>query len=104
MRLTRFVPLYAGLVLALAAVGGLNQVRFEHQARLIERKNELHSEIGDLRAAAALVRGPLAVGAWARAQGMVPAPEVIQVRHAAQFPAPRPESAPTGLEMRTIWR
>jgi hypothetical protein len=104
MRLTRFVPLYTALLLALAAVGVLNQARFERQAWLIDRKAELHAEIGELRSAAALVRGPLAVGAWARAQGMVPAPKVTRVRHAAAVPAPRIEPVHSGLEMRTIWR
>jgi hypothetical protein len=104
MKLTRFVPLYVALLLALSAVGVLNQARFEREAWLIERKAELHADIGDLRSAAALVRGPLAVGAWARGQGMVPAPEVSRIRHAAAVPAPGPETVHTGLEMRTIWR
>jgi hypothetical protein len=104
VRLTRFVPLYATLLLALAALGVLNQARFERQAWLIDRKAELHAEIGELRSEAALVRGPLAVGAWARAQGMVPAPEVAQVRHAAAVPAPPTDTAESGLEMRTVWR
>lgn len=104
MRLTRFVPLYAGLVLTLALIGGFNQVRYRHQARLIEHKAELHALISDLRSEAALIRGPLAVGAWARQNGMVPSPEVGQLRHVAYFPAPQTQTPPTGLEMRTIWR
>lgn len=104
MRLSRFVPLYAVLVLALALIGGINQVRYRHQARLIEHKAELHALIGELRGDAARIRGPLAVGAWARHNGMVPSPEVGQLRHVAYFPAPEAQTAPSGLEVRTIWR
>ncbi|MEX2543276.1 MAG: hypothetical protein WD314_15830 [Trueperaceae bacterium] len=104
MRLTRFVPLYAVLVLVLALIGGFNQVRYRHQARLIEHKSELHELISDLRTDAAQIQGPLAVGAWARQTGMVPSPEVGRLRHVAYFPAPQAQASPAGLEMRTIWR
>lgn len=104
MRLTRLVPLYTVLLLSLAAMGALNQARFSYEARLIERKSELFAEITELRAGAALVRGPLAVGAWAQAQGMVPTPEVERVRHVAPYPAPSSSDAPTGVEVRTVWR
>jgi hypothetical protein len=104
VRLSRLVPLYAVLLLALAALGGLNQARFSHQAELIERKSFLYARIAELRAEAALVQGPLAVGAWARVQGMVPSPEVERARHVAYLPAPEGGDPPVGLEVRTIWR
>ncbi|MEX2535917.1 MAG: hypothetical protein WD273_10020 [Trueperaceae bacterium] len=104
MRLTRLVPLYAVLLLALAAVGVVNQARFGHEARLIERKVQLFEEITELRAGAAVVRGPLAVGAWARTRGMVSTPEVEQTRHVAPLAPPQIAAPPTGLEMRTVWR
>jgi hypothetical protein len=104
VRLTRFVPLYACLVLALAAMGAVNQGRFDRQAWLIDRKAALYADIVELRAQAAVVEGPLAVGAWAREHGMVPSPEVDGVRHVAPYPAPEASVLPTGLEVRTIWR
>jgi hypothetical protein len=104
VRLTRLVPLYAALLLALAGVGALNQARFSQEARLIDRKDELYAQITELRAAAALVQGPLAVSDWAREQGMVPTPDVSNIRHVAPFPAPRSEEPATGLEVRTAWR
>lgn len=104
MRQVRLIPLYVALVLALAALGAINQVRFAHQEGLIEHKSDLYREIAELRSEAALVHGPLAVGAWARAEGMVPSPEVQQVRHAAFLPAPEAQPTLNGLEMRTRWR
>lgn len=104
MTLSRLVPLYVALVLTLATLGAVNQARFQRQAQLIERKGELYGTIGELRSQAAAVQGPLAVGAWAREHGMVPAPEVSQVRHVAPLPAPRPQKSTGGFEMRTIWR
>ncbi|HEX7003239.1 MAG TPA: hypothetical protein VF168_03535 [Trueperaceae bacterium] len=104
MRLSRLVPLYLILVLALAAVGGVNQGRYRYEAQLIERKSELYAHITELRAGAAQVRGPLAVGAWAREQGMVPSPEIELVRHVAPYPAPQTTPLPTGVEVRTVWR
>lgn len=104
MKLTRLVPLYVGLLLFLSALGALNQTRFDYQNELIDRKAELYERIAELRGEASLVRGPLAVGAWARAQGMVAAPEVANVRVVASLPAPEKMTAPTGLEVRTVWQ
>lgn len=104
MKLSRLVPLYLILILSLAAIGVVNQGRYRYEARLIDRKGELHARITELRAGAAQVRGPLAVGAWAREQGMVPSPEVEMVRHVAPYPAPQTDLLPTGVEVRTVWR
>ena len=104
MKLSRLVPLYLLLILALATMGALNQGRYGYEADLIEQKGELFERITELRARAAQVKGPLAVGAWAREQGMVPTPEVDLVRHVAPYPAPQMDTLPTGVEVRTVWR
>ena len=104
MRLSRLVPLYLILILSLAALGAVNQGRYRHEARLIEQKSDLFARITELRAGAAQVRGPLAVGNWAREQGMVPTPEVEMVRHVAPYPAPQSTDLPTGVEVRTVWQ
>lgn len=104
MRLSRLVPLYVALLLVLAGFGALNQDRYEHQLSLLDRKARLYDRIVELRAESALVRGPLAVGAWARREGMVPAPEIASVRHVARYEAPAATEQPSGLEVRTVWR
>lgn len=104
MRLSRLVPLYLVLLLALSALGAVNQARYSFEARLIERKAALFAQITELRAGAAQVRGPLAVGSWAREQGMIPTPEVEQVRHVAPYPAPQASEPVSGVEVRTVWR
>lgn len=104
MKLRSLAPLYVALLLGLAALGALNQERHHRQAALIERKAHLHSLIAELRAEAAHVTGPLAVGAWARSNGMIPAPDVPDIRHAAAYPAPEEASYEGGLEVRTVWQ
>lgn len=104
MRLKSLAPLYVVLVLGLAAIGAANQERHHRQANLIEHKAQLHSEIAGLRAEAAHVTGPLAVGSWARSNGMIPAPDVPDIRHAAVYPAPEAATRDRGLEVRTVWQ
>lgn len=103
-RLRRFIPAYVALLLALAALGAVNQDRLARRTDLIERKEALRLEVVGLRAEAAAVQGPLAVSGWAQAQGMVPAPEAESTRHLLSVPAPSPAGAAEGLEVRTIWR
>ena len=104
MRLSRLVPLYLLLVLSLAAIGAVNQARYSYEAQLIEAKGDLFARITELRAGAARVRGPLAIGDWANAQGMIPSPQIERIRHVAPYPAPQTNELPTGVEVRTVWR
>lgn len=103
-RLRRFVPAYVLLLLALAALGSVNQSRLAERTALLERKEALRLEVVGLRAEAATVDGPLAVSQWAQDRGMVPAPEVDRTRHMLSVPAPEPVRAAEGLEVRTVWR
>ena len=100
----RTVPPYVVLLLALALLGGLDQGLYRRHARLLDEKAALRAEVAELRARAAAVQGPMAVGDWARARGMVPAPEVANVRQVAPAPAPEPAALPSGVEVRTVWR
>lgn len=97
--------LLIALLLVLAALGVQNQRTFSQHVRLIDRKAGLHTLLADLRSQAAGISGPLAVGAWAREQGMIPAPQGRLIREVAPElpPQPRPQLA-TGLELRTIWQ
>lgn len=104
-RAARAIPVYLAALLALAAMGALNQRLLGYELDLMDRRETLRREIVDLRADAAAVQGPLAVAAWAQENGMVPAPEVDRVRHVLPLPAPVvPPLQPTGLEVRTVWR
>lgn len=100
----RTVPPYVLLLLTLALLGGVDQGLYRRNARLLDEKAALRAEVARLRARAADVQGPMAVGSWARARGMVPAPEVESVRHVAPAPAPEIPAIPTGTEVRTVWR
>lgn len=103
-RLRPALPLYVVLLLALTAAGVVNQRLYAHQLALLDRKQELQTEVADLRERAAAVNGPLAVTTWAEAHGMVPAPEADTLVLVAPAPAPTPRLPETGLEIRTIWR
>lgn len=100
----RTVPPYVLLLLALALLGAASQGVLRRHAGALDDKARLLSEVAVLRAEAAEVQGPLAVGRWARERGMVPAPEVTAVRHVAPSPAPSLAVAATGTEVRTVWR
>lgn len=94
------------LVLTLGGVGAISQLRFDRQAALLEQKEAALIELAARRAEAAIVNGPLAVTTWARAAGMVPAPDAGDVVAVAPGPAPdEPAPGPTAaLEVRTVWR
>lgn len=102
--LRRAVPAYLVLLLALAALGAVNQGHLEREVALMEAREAARVEIVELRARAAAVQGPLAVSRWAQEHGMVPAPETTSLRHVMPVPAPEPEAAESGLEVRTVWR
>ena len=102
--LRRAIPAYVVLLLVLAALGAFNQSRLEYELALMDAREEVRSEIVELRARAAAVEGPLSVSRWAQAQGMVPAPETDGIEHVMPLAAPTLGSAPSGLEVRTVWR
>lgn len=92
-------------LLALAYVGSLNQAAFISNWDLIDYKAELQSTNSTLRLEAAAISGPITIGNWARAQGMIPAPQATTVREIAPEPVPVPAAPPvTGLEVYTVWR
>jgi hypothetical protein len=98
--------LYVALLLVLAGVGAVAQVRFDRQVELLDAKQRGLIEVASRRADAAAVNGPLAITTWARAAGMVPAPEaadVVAVAPGLPPPAPTPP-ATSALEVRTVWR
>jgi hypothetical protein len=102
----RLVATYVSLLLVLAAVGAYGQTRHRHHAQLIDAKDEAIVTLAARRSEAAVVNGPLAITTWARAHGMVPAPEASEVIAVAPSPVPPPAprlDAPT-LEVRTVWR
>jgi hypothetical protein len=103
---SRFVIAYLIAVVALAAIGSHGQTRYRHHARLLERKDVALIALAQRRAEAAAVNGPLAISSWARAAGMVPAPEVRDVIRVAPSPVPPPHARllPPTLEVRTVWR
>jgi hypothetical protein len=97
---------FGALLLVLASVGAAAQVRLDLQTDLIAAKELALVDLAAQRAHAAAVNGPLAVTSWARAAGMVPAPDAAAVVAVAPGlppaePAPQPEPA---LEVRTVWR
>ncbi len=96
---------FIGSLLVLAYVGSGNQASYIRQWDLIDYKAELQSLNSTLRQEAAAVSGPTVVGQWARAQGMIPAPQGRNVREVAPEPVPPQAPAPvTGLEVHTVWR
>lgn len=108
MTLTRrtksLMMLYIILLIALAMIGSKNQKAYKLNYRLIDRKEELQVQVSDLRADVARYEGALSIRAWAKAKGMVPAPEARNYKHLAFTPAPEIKQPDTGLEIRTLWR
>ncbi len=94
------------LLLALAAVGATSQIRLDLQVELLNAKEIALVEVAARRADAAAVNGPLAVTSWARAAGMVPAPDAADVVAVAPgLPPSDPPAHPApALEVRTVWR
>lgn len=94
------------LLLALAAVGAASQLRLDRQVELLAAKESALVELAVRRSEAAAVSGPLAVTSWARAAGMVPAPDAADVIAVApSLPPTDPPRLPApALEVRTVWR
>lgn len=98
------IPLFLALLLALAALGVINQRLYREQLTLMSSKQELLSAVAIARPQAAVVNGPQAVASWATANGMVPIPEARAARLIAATPAPTSADPLPSLELRTIWR
>lgn len=97
---------YVVTLLLLAGLGAVSQMRYRDQARLLLAKEQAIVELAAARSAAASVNGPLAVNAWARAAGMVPAPDAPSIESVAGGllpPYPAEQPAPW-LEVVTVWR
>lgn len=100
----RLLALYLASLLALAALGAHNQLRFEHHEALLDQKQVLEVRLSALRRDTNGITGALAVRNWALAQGMVPAPEALNHRYVSARPAPEPPLPQGELEMYTLWR
>ena len=94
------------LLIALGAVGAASQVRLDRQVALLATKEAALVDLAARRSDAASVNGPLAVTSWARAAGMVPAPDAADVVAVAPgLPPIEPPGLPApALEVRTVWR
>lgn len=102
----RLLALYLGALIALAALGAHNQRRIVYQEALLREQRELSSQLITLRTEAAGVTGTLAVQSWALAQGMVAAPEALNIADIAPQTAPRlasPSRVQTSVEVQTLW-
>jgi len=98
--------LYIAMLLVLAGLGAVSQMRYRDQARLLEAKEEAIIALVSARADAAAVNGPLAITTWARQAGMVPAPDAKQVEAVAPglvAPTTATPRSPS-LEVVTVWR
>lgn len=95
---------YITLLFCLSVVGGFNQGLYNQQESLIEKKAQLQAQIRELRAEAAPINGPLAVNAWARAKGMVPATQVLNSQVVAPGPGPQVSKQSESVEVYTLWR
>ncbi len=97
---------FGTLLLALAAVGAASQIRLDRQVDLLAAKELALVDLAARRSDAAAVNGPLAVTSWARAAGMVPAPDALDVIAVAPgLPPTDPPRLPgPALEIRTVWR
>ena len=98
--------LFGVLLLVLAAVGAASQIRLDRHVELLATKERALVDLAARRSDAAAVNGPLAVTSWARAAGMVPAPDAADVVPVAPgLPPidPPPLPAPA-LEVRPVWR
>ena len=100
----RLLALYLGALLALAYLGVHNQTSYRQHEYLLQQKRVLQLQLQGLRRDAARINGTLAVRQWALGQGMVPAPEALNIREVNAGPAPAAAPLPQGeLEVDTLW-
>ena len=97
---------YVVALLILAGLGAASQLHYRTQAGLLADKEAAIVMLATARATAAAVNGPLAVTTWARAAGMVPAPDAPRVEAVAPgLGPPTPPAQPVPwLEVQTVWR
>ncbi len=100
----RSVALYLVFMVALSAMGALNQDRLDRYTSLLDTKDDLIVASGQLRGRAEGIRGPEAVARWARGVGMVAVPENGAVVYVDTFQSPVSPPLPSGLEVETRWR
>ncbi len=100
----RSVALYLVFMVALSAMGALNQDRLDRYTSLLDTKDERIVASGQLRGRAEGIRGPEAVARWAREVGMVAVPENGAVVYVDTIQSPVSPPLPSGLEVETRWR
>lgn len=100
----RLLALYLASLLALAALGAHNQLRYKQHETLLDQKHLLQVQLSTLRRETTGITGTLAVRSWALNRGMVPAPEALNHRYVAAQPAPETPLPHGELEMYTVWR
>lgn len=100
----RLLALYLACLVALAALGAHNQLQHYRHEVLLGQKSSLQAQLSGLRQEAADVTGALAVRHWALSQGMIAAPEALNLREVAAAPAPTPLVPQGKLELYTLWR
>lgn len=96
--------MYLASLLVLAVLGAQNQLRTDYQEGLMSRKELLNTNLRTLRRDAAQISGALAVREWAHAQGMVAAPEALNVFDIPTQPVTLQPQEQGRLEMYTLWR
>lgn len=100
----RLLALYLACLLALAALGARNQLRYNYHESLLQQKESLQAQLSALRQNAAGISGALAVRSWALERGMVAAPEALNQSDVEAAPAPVTLLPQGKLELYTLWR
>ncbi len=100
----QLLALYLSALLVLAYFGVQNQQGYQQHEQLLQQKRTLQGQLQTLRRDAASVNGTLAVRSWALNQGMVPAPEALNIREVKAAPAPLGALPHGELEVYTLWR
>lgn len=98
------LALYLAALLALAYLGVQNQLAYKHHEDLLTQKQALQAQLQELRLGAAETSGALAVRRWALRQGMIAAPESLNVRSVPPSAAPGYTAPEGSLELYTLWR
>ena len=98
------LALYLAALLGLACLGAQNQLAYRRHETLLAQKQDLQTQLQGLRLGAAQASGALAVRRWALQQGMIAAPESLNVRTVAPTPAPGYTAPEGSLELYTLWR
>ncbi len=98
------LALYLAALLALAYLGVQNQLAYERHETLLTQKQSLQAQLQELRLGAAETSGALAVRRWALRQGMIAAPESLNVRTVEASAAPSYTAPEGNLELYTLWR